>query len=398
VRASGLPVKWAINITDVGHLVSDGDEGEDKLAIGARREGKTAWEVAAFYEKLFFADLKKLGVPEADVVVRATETIAEQIALIQELEAKGYTYQIADGVYFDTSKLSNYGVLAKLDIEGNQAGIRVEMGDKRSGTDFALWKFSPANEQRDMEWESPWGKGFPGWHIECSAIIRKTLGDTISLHAGGVDHIPVHHTNEIAQSETVTGKPLAKHWMHLEFLSINGQKLSKSLGNSMTLEEIEALGVSPQALRLFFFSSHYRSKHNVTNDALLGAQSSLVRLRRFAEEGGESTGSAQEIYEQIMRALCNDLNVPEAIAALWELVRLPVSKERTVLLQKVDEILGLNLLEKQEVSDQIQRLVQERELARSEKRWEDADVLKTKIQEAGYAVRDTESGTILDRL
>ena len=240
LKANGLNPKWVMNITDVGHLVSDGDEGEDKLEKGALREGKTAWEIAKFYEEEFIADMKRLNILQPDFMPRATEHIDDQISLIKILEEKGFTYKISDGIYFDSSKFPSYSDFARLDLDEQQPGKRVEINpEKKRPSDFALWKFSPTDHQRDMEWDSPWGRGFPGWHIECSAIAMKLLGETIDIHCGGIDHIPVHHTNEIAQSQSASGKPLARHWMHSNHIMVNDQKISKSLGNSITLTDIE---------------------------------------------------------------------------------------------------------------------------------------------------------------
>ncbi|HET7529263.1 MAG TPA: cysteine--tRNA ligase, partial [Candidatus Saccharimonadales bacterium] len=261
LKASGLSPKWVMNITDVGHLVSDADEGEDKLEKGARREGRSAWEVADFYTNYFLRGLERLNISKPDELPRATQHIDSQIEFIRKLEEKGYTYQISDGIYYDTSKFPQYAEFASLDLDEQQAGARVEPNpEKRNPSDFALWKFSPKDRQRDMEWDSPWGKGFPGWHIECSAMVKNYFGDTVDIHSGGIDHVPVHHTNEIAQSQALTGKPLANYWMHTNHILIDDKKIAKSEGNGLTLEELEEKGYGLDVLRLLVLQSHYRTQ------------------------------------------------------------------------------------------------------------------------------------------
>ena len=259
---NGYTVKHVMNITDVGHLVSDADEGEDKMEKGARRTGKSAWEIAQFYTLAFQEDLKRLNIQSPHIWCRATDHIQEQIEFILCIENRGYTYRTSDGVYFDTSKMSNYGYMARLDIEGLQAGARIDLGEKRSPTDFALWKFSPSGQKRQMEWESPWGTGFPGWHIECSAMSAKYLGSFFDIHCGGEDHIPVHHTNEIAQTEACFGTRLANFWMHGYFLQLDEASMSKSSGEFLRLQVLIDRGYDPLAYRFFNLSAHYRAKLN----------------------------------------------------------------------------------------------------------------------------------------
>jgi cysteinyl-tRNA synthetase len=276
LKAGGYRPKWVLNITDVGHLVSDADEGEDKLEKGAKREGKTAQEIADFYAEYFLEGMRRLNFIEPDHVPRATDHIPEQIRFIKKLESQGLTYVIDDGVYYDTSKFPGYEDFARLNLTQQQTGGRVQANrQKRQPADFALWKFSPKDGKRAMEWDSPWGKGFPGWHLECSALILKYLGETIDIHAGGIDHIPVHHTNEIAQSKALTGKPLSRHWFHTNHILVDGRKISKSLGNGITLEDVEKQGFSLVALRLLALQSHYRTQQNFTWESLEAAQTSL---------------------------------------------------------------------------------------------------------------------------
>lgn len=400
LRILGYQVKRVMNITDVGHLTSDADEGEDKLEIGASREGTTAWEVAKKYEARFLADLVTLNLEKPENLVRATDTIQAQIELIRELEAKGCTYQTSDGVYFDSSTRTDYGKLAQLDLTGLQAGARVAMGEKRHATDFALWKFSPQGKQRDMEWESPWGTGFPGWHIECSAIIRQTLGDSIDIHCGGVDHIPVHHTNEIAQSETATGKPLAQIWAHADFLLMDGGKMAKSLGNLYTLEDLKSSGYHPLAFKLFALSASYRTKLNFTWEALAGAQRSLERLQAayHAEGKGEQTDTSQA-QANFQAALADDLNTAQALAVVWETLDLPLNQAaRQTFLSYVDQVLGLSLGATPAeviVPESVQALLRHRDAAREVGDWSQADALRTEIWEQGFELQDTPAGQIV---
>jgi len=417
LKMSGLRPKWVMNITDVGHLVSDADEGEDKLEKGARREGKTAWDVAKFYTEYFEKGLERLDILKPDYLPRATDHIAEQIELIQKLEEKGFTYVISDGVYYDTSKFPKYAEFAKLDLDEQQAGARVEYNtEKRNATDFALWKFSPADHQRDMEWESPWGKGFPGWHIECSAMSMKYLGETLDIHAGGIDHVPVHHTNEIAQSEAVTGKPFANYWMHSNHITIEGEKVSKSLGNGITLEDIEAKGISLQAFRLHVLESHYRSQSKFSWDSLESSSNRLKHwqevadLRLQAQPGvpGEVTleaGAAKADFD-ILHFLRDDLGTPQALARIdsfFAAIELRGVREGEVaaftkLLEQIRDALGINLVCSQDISDEQKRQIAAREAARIEKNWAKSDELRDQLAAEGIGVRDTANGAIWYRL
>jgi cysteinyl-tRNA synthetase len=300
LKKSGFTVDWYMNLTDVGHLVSDDDAGEDKLEAGAKREGKSAWDIAKFYTEDFKAGLRDLKISvHDDHLVAATDHIKEQIDLIKKLEDKGFTYKIEDGIYFDSTKVTDYGKLARLDIEGLQAGKRVAVADKKNLTDFALWKFSAAGSKRDMEWDSPWGVGFPGWHIECSAMAMKYLGDTIDIHAGGIDHIPVHHTNEIAQSESATGKTFVNYWLHNNHMMVAEQKISKSLKNGITLQDIKTKGYTPDAFKLLVLQSHYRTQSNFSWDNLLAAFRRLNRWQAIADlRWQDNRAGMRPYYEQ----------------------------------------------------------------------------------------------------
>ncbi len=394
---NGYRVRHVMNITDVGHLTSDADTGEDKMEKGSRLTGKTAWEIAAHYTQVFQEDLRRLSILEPTIWCRATDHIPEQIALIQCIEAKGFSYCTSDGIYFDTSKLPDYGRLARLDVEGLQAGARIEMGEKRHITDFALWKFSPKDQKRQMEWNSPWGVGFPGWHIECSAMSEKYLGPYFDIHCGGEDHIPVHHTNEIAQTEACYGTRLANFWLHGTFLQLGEVRMSKSAGVFLRLQEILDRGYDPVVFRMFCLSAHYRAKLSFSWESMDGAAIALDRLRSAAYEWG-APGAIDESYADSFAAQFNeDLNMPRAMAVTWDLVRsdLPTQTKKATLLL-FDQVLGLNLGEwapvEQHIPQEIMELVQQRQQARREKRWKEADELRTKIQVAGFDVEDTPQG------
>jgi cysteinyl-tRNA synthetase len=394
---NGWEVKHVMNITDVGHLTSDADTGEDKMELSARLKGLNAWELAEYYTNEFQGNLASLNILEPTIWSRATEHIPEQIEFIRCIESNGYTYLTSDGVYFDTSRLEDYGYLARLDVEGLQAGARIEMGEKRNLTDFALWKFSPEGKQRQMEWDSPWGRGFPGWHIECSAMSAKYLGTLFDIHCGGEDHIPVHHPNEIAQTQACHGTNLANFWMHAYFLQLSEEKMAKSSGKFLRLQSLIDEGIDPVAYRLFCMSAHYRSKLNFTWDSLEGAAASLDRLRRFSYEWGEPGNLDEEYAERFAAHVNDDLNMPRALAVVWDLVKgdLPPSTKKATLLF-FDRILGLELANwqpvKQEIPEEIMAMVIERQKARQEKRWQEADALREQVTAAGYEIEDTVEG------
>lgn len=414
LRASGYSVNWVMNITDVGHLVSDADEGEDKLEKGARREGKTAWDVAAFYTRDFLTGMVQLSIQKPTHIVKATETIDDQIDFVKRLEAKGFTYIIDDGVYFDTSKLPDYGKLARLNVAGLEAGARVEFNNqKRHITDFAVWKFSPKGEQRDMEWNSPWGKGFPGWHLECTVMAMKYLGETLDIHAGGIDFIPVHHTNEIAQSEAVTGKPFANIWLHGNFITIDGVKLSKSLGNSYNLHDVIAKGYEPLALRLLFLQSHYRSEADFTWEGLDAATARLKAFRAMADVRWQARDDDTVIdtpftdaQAALLAALQNDLNSPEALAVLSGVEQYVAAAHVTQqqlpafdsFLTFVDQMLGLSLLASTDINDDQKALIKKRESARQAKDYSTSDAIRMMLVQQGIQLRDTPHGPVWSRL
>lgn len=406
---NGLDVKLIMNITDVGHLTDDADEGEDKILVAMRREGKTAYEISDFYTQAFMKDLKRLNIKPAESYPKATDHIEDQIKMIQAIEKNGFTYQTSDGIYFDTSKLPEYGILSGQKAEEKQAGARVEMKEKRNVTDFALWKFSPnqgpstssghkSPNRRLMEWSSPWGKGFPGWHIECSAMSVKYLGMPFDVHTGGIDHIPVHHENELAQSLGCCGEYHARFWLHSDFLTVDGGKMSKSLGNLFTLDDLIAKGFDPIAYRYFILSAHYRTRINFTWEALEAAQNALRRLRQIVREWENPEIGCAEYEQRFLDAINQDINTPQALAVMWQMVedeKMPTSARAQSLL-KFDRVLGLGLEKyigkKLEISDEVLDLLQDREQAREEKNWHESDRLRDEIKQKGFIVEDTAKG------
>ncbi|MBI5958037.1 MAG: cysteine--tRNA ligase [Chloroflexi bacterium] len=395
---NGYRVDHVMNITDVGHLTSDADTGEDRMEKGSKRTGMTAWQIAELYTQEFQKDLARLNIKEPSVWCKATDHIQEQINVIQCIEEKGYTYRTSDGIYFDTSKLSDYGYLARLNIEGLQAGARVEVAEKRNPTDFALWKFSPLGEQRQMEWPSPWGTGFPGWHIECSAMSAKYLGEYFDIHCGGEDHIMVHHPNEIAQTQACYGTRLANFWMHGYFLQIDETRMGKSVGNFLRVQTLIEQGYDPMTWRFFCLGAHYRAKLNFTWESLDGAAKAFDRLRQTVYQWGDPSTLDEGYMDTFAEQVNDDLNMPRAIALVWDLVKsdlAPSVKKATIL--AFDEVLGLNLAGWQPpaaavVPNEVMALVEQRQLARTEKRWKDADTLRGQIRDLGYEVEDTAQG------
>jgi len=393
----GYRVKQVMNITDVGHLTSDEDEGEDKIEVGARREKRSAWEIAKFYEKVFISDLKKLNILLPDEMPRATENIKEQIELIKILEEKGFTYKTSDGIYFDTSKLKDYGKLARLDLGGLKEGCRIEKNpEKKNLSDFALWKFSKKIGERQMEWPSPWGVGFPGWHLECSAMSVKFLGQPFEIHTGGVDHIAVHHTNEIAQSEAAEGKPLAKYWVHCEHLLENGHKMSKSAGHFIRLQDLEEKGFSPLDFRFLCLQAHYRSKLNFSWQALKGAREARRKINNVYNSAGKSGDISLKNFDKF---LSDDLDTPKALAFIFENLASFGREE----FEKIDSVLGIlekfkvkkadGLILVGEISKEVVDLAKERNLARLNKDFAKSDALRKKIEGLGFVVEDSKEGT-----
>jgi len=401
---NGYKVKHVMNITDVGHLTSDADTGEDKMEKGATREGKTAWEIAEFYTDIFKKDIEKLNIKEPSIWTKATNYIKEQIELIQILEKKGFTYKISDGIYFDSSKIKDYGILSGKKPKKIKAGARVKMvTGKKNPTDFALWKFSPQNVKRQMEWNSPWGKGFPGWHTECVAMSAKLLGIPFDIHTGGIDHIPIHHTNEIAQSEAAFEKNLAHFWLHGEFLILKEGKMAKSKGNITILKDLIEKGINPIAYRYLCLTTHYRSKLAFSFSALESAQNALdniyqkVREIETTNNRQRTTNNKMKNYEKnFLNFINDDLDTPKALALMWKIIKdekLKAQDKKNLLLD-FDKVFGLSLdkIKKQEVPEEIIKLVKEREKLRKEGKWQKADEIRKKIKDSGWQVEDTQNG------
>jgi len=414
---NGYKVKHVMNITDVGHLTGDRDMGEDKLEKSAKKEGKDAWKLSEFYAKAFKDDIKKLNIIEPDIWCKATDYIKEQIELIKNLEKRGYTYRISDGIYFDTTKVKDYNKLSHQPLEKLRAGARVEVNEeKKNPTDFALWKFSPPlnlplnkpacagrgekkREGRQMEWESPWGIGFPGWAIECSAMSIKHLGEQFDIHCGGVDHINIHHTNEIAQSEGATGKkPWVRYWLHGEFLNIaGGDKMAKSQDNFLTLENaLIKKGIGPLVYRFAVLQTHYRKPMEYGEGIIKNAQNGLEHLYNQVRELGDKKSKINTDFKnEFLTAVNDDLNMPKALAIGQELLKsdLPKSEKLATILD-FDRVLGLNLGKKEEKTPaEVEGLRKKRETARREKSWKESDKLREKIEKLGYIIEDTKDGS-----
>ena len=402
----GYAVRHVMNITDVGHLTSDADAGQDKMETGSARTGKSAWDIAEQYTLAFQQDLELLRIQPPHTWCRATDHIADQIAFILDLERKGYTYRNADGIYFDTARQPDYGHLARLDRAGLQAGKRVDMGDKRHVCDFALWKFSAAPGLRQMEWDSPWGLGFPGWHIECSAMAARHLGEYFDIHCGGEDHVAVHHSNEIAQTEARYGTRLANFWLHGAFLKTDSAKMSKSSGAFLRLQSLVEQGIDPLAYRYLCLGAHYRSALNFSAAALQGAASGFKRMRAIVGALGEAGVPDPGYLARFEVELNADLNFPRALALAWEMLKGPLPdavKKATIL--RFDAAFGLGLARPglatwqakaaEAAPPAVVEWVAQRALARSERRWAEADRLREQVRGAGYDIDDTAQGQTL---
>lgn len=389
LKHNNLDVHHVMNITDVGHLVSDADDGEDKMEKGAKKFGLSVWDIAKKFEQQFKDSCALLNISLPVDLMHATDFIPEQIELIKRLEEKGFTYKTTDGIYFDTSKFENYFKLSRQNPEELKAGARVDMGEKKNVSDFALWKFSPADEKRQMEWESPWGVGFPGWHIECSAMSIKALGESFDIHTGGIDHISIHHTNEIAQAEAATGKPFVKYWVHHAFLTVEGEKMSKSIGNTYTVEDVNEKGFDPMSLRYLYLQTHYRQEMNFTWQALDAAQTALNKLRRKYLEAKSGDIVIPGEFEE---AINDDLNLPKALSAVWENID-DLSRES---MDVIDSVLGLDLAsykeEEIEIPTEVQDLVNKREEMRKAGNYAEADKIRSEISEKGFMLEDSPDG------
>ena len=412
LKYNGYQVKHVMNITDVGHLESDADEGEDKMIKAAKREKKDPYAIADFYTKAFFKDIQSLNIEVPEIIAKATEHIPEMQKMVEEILANGYAYETSKGIYFDISKLDQYPILSNRKMDEQIAGARVEVDpEKRNPYDFAIW--IKADKNHIMKWESPWGLSYPGWHLECSAMSRKYLGDEFDIHTGGIDHIPTHHENEIAQSKGATGKIPARFWMHSEFLLIDGGKMSKSLNNTYTLENLKEKGIEPLAFKLFCYAANYRTKLNFTYEGALAAQKSLNRLREgyLKQKQGNTKVEEKELEEykvKFLEAINDDLNIPQAMGIVWEIIRkTEKSKDYATLLEQFDQVLGLDLVHAEEylktqnaevvMDEEVKQLVEKRDQARKEKNWALSDEIRDLLQQKGYIVKDTKEGTMIEK-
>jgi cysteinyl-tRNA synthetase len=403
LKYNGYSLKHVMNITDVGHLVSDSDEGEDKMLKTSREKQKSPWEIAEYSTGVFMKDIEALNIEKPEIIPRATGHIAEMIEFVEELLQKGHAYETSDGIYFDIMSFKGYGKLSGLDLEGQIAGARVDVNtEKRHPADFALWKKAP--KEHIMQWPSPWGMGYPGWHIECSAMARKYLGDVFDIHTGGVDHIPVHHENEIAQSEALVGRPAVNYWLHGEFLLVDNGKMSKSLGNTYTVSDLRDSGINPLAYRYLCLNANYRSKLNFTWEVIKSAQVSLDRLLEgaLAHKNGtaaierEVVGAFRRDFEE---AVNDDLNIPRALGVVWNVIRYGrKSKDLFAFLIRMDSILGLDIAKAGEAAagelldPEIEELVKQRQQARKDRNWKLADEIRDRLKGMGIILEDTPQG------
>ena len=405
LKYNGYTLKHAMNITDVGHLVSDADEGEDKMLKASRRENKDPFEIAKFYTEAFLNDMKKLNIDMPEIICPATKHIKIMEEYVKKIIDNGYAYKTTNTVYFDTSKLDKYGVLSNRNVDDQKAGARVEVdNEKKNPTDFALWIKAP--EEHLMKWDSFFGKCYPGWHLECSAMSNHYLGEVFDIHTGGMDHIPIHHENEIAQSKGYSGKIPANYWMHVDFLQVNGGKMSKSLNNLYTLEDLEEKGYSPEVYRMFNFSSHYKKPINFTYEAMDSAKTALKRLKDGYESNINGVDDVDnsvilEFKERFLEAINDDLNMPQALSVVWDVIRYEKKSTKIAeLLRNFDEVLGLNIDKKEEVEipDEIINILEERKEARINRDYAKSDELRDKLKELGYIVKDTKDGQKIEKV
>ena len=408
LKYNGYTLKHAMNITDVGHLVSDGDEGEDKMVKAAKEEKKTPLEIAAFYTERFLKDFDRLNIDRPEIICKATDHIKDMEEFVKKLLDNGYAYETSTAIYFDVSKLDKYGILSGIDLRNQKAGARVEVDEeKRNPYDFALWIKAPENHI--MKWESPWGLCYPGWHIECSTMSNKYLGEVFDIHTGGIDLVPTHHENEIAQSKGAAGKIPARFWMHCEFLLINGGKMSKSLGNTYLVQDIIDKGYEALAYKMMCFTSHYRNKLNFTWEALESSQNALNRLREGYQKHSEGNKvideSIIENYKnRFLEAINDDLNMPVAMSVVWDVVKNPEkSKQFAKLLLEFDKVLGVDIEKGEdkkeiELPQEIKDLLEQRKQARENKDWALSDKIRDELKEKGYMVKDTKEGMTIEKI
>lgn len=408
LKYNGYTLKHAMNITDVGHLVSDGDEGEDKMVKAAKEEKKTPLEIAAFYTERFLKDFDRLNIDRPEIICKATDHIKDMEEFVKKLLDNGYAYETSTAIYFDVSKLDKYGILSGIDLRNQKAGARVEVDEeKRNPYDFALWIKAPENHI--MKWESPWGLCYPGWHIECSTMSNKYLGEVFDIHTGGIDLVPTHHENEIAQSKGATGKIPARFWMHCEFLLINGGKMSKSLGNTYLVQDIIDKGYEALAYKMMCFTSHYRNKLNFTWEALESSQNALNKLREGYQKHSEGNkvideGIIENYKNRFLEAINDDLNMPVAMSVVWDVVKNPEkSKQLANLLLEFDKVLGVDIEKNEdkkeiELPQEIKDLLEQRKQARENKDWALSDKIRDELKEKGYMVKDTKEGMTVEKI
>ena len=404
LKYNGYKIKHAMNITDVGHLVSDADEGEDKMMKASRRENKDPFEIANFYTDAFLADMKKLNIDMPEIICRATEHIKIMEKYLKQIIENGYTYETDDTIYFNTLKLDKYGVLSNRNIEEQRAGARVELDKgKKNPTDFALWIKAP--KEHLMKWNTFWGECYPGWHIECSAMSNYYLGNVFDIHTGGMDHIPIHHENEIAQAKGYCGKIPANYWMHVDFLQVNGGKMSKSLNNLYTLEDLAKRGYEPEVYRMFNFSSHYKKPINFTFEAMDSAKTALNRLKDGYKRNLETNEDVSDevingFEERFLDAINDDLNMPLALSVVWDVIKYDKkSKKLADLLLKFDSVLGLNIDKQEKINlpEEINEIIKQRKQARENRDWNKSDELRDKLISLGYNIKDTKDGMIVTK-
>ncbi len=412
LKRNGYTLKHVMNITDVGHLTSDGDEGEDKMAKSARIMKKDPYEIAAYFTDVFLKDIDRLNITRPEIITKATDNINQMIDFVVGLCDKGYGYETSDGIYYDIQKFNGYGQLSGNNLDDLMSGARVDVNDeKRHPADFAIWKKAP--KEHIMQWESPWGMGYPGWHIECSAMGLRFLGEKFDIHTGGVDHIPIHHENEIAQSEGLLGHPMVNYWMHGEFMLVNGGKMSKSLGNTYTVDQLIEKGYSPLVFRYFCLNAHYRNKINFTFDSMDAAKKALKNLhkeidRHKGADGKVDSKVIEDFRNEFNEAVNDDLNIPKALGIVWNMAKYEVkSNDIYELILSTDDVLGLDLDKEfeevevavdDELSSKVEELIAKRLEAKKAKDWATADAIRNQLTEMGIALKDTPQGTTWSKM